>query len=73
MPAESLSMPRDPRGWRWDIQQAAKRIFKFLEAKALQLYLLNDLVRSAVERQFEIMGEALVQMAKYSAPWQSAG
>lgn len=59
-------MPRDPRAWLWDIQQAAKRVFKFLEGQDLQSYLLNDLVRSAVERQFEIMGEALTQLAKHS-------
>ena len=59
-------MPRDPRAWLWDIQQAANRVFKFLQGQDLQSYLLNDLVRSAVERQFEIIGEALAQLAKHS-------
>ena len=59
-------MPRDPRAWLWDIQQAAKRVSRFLDGHDLPSYQSSDLVRSAVERQFEIIGEALSQLAKHS-------
>lgn len=59
-------MPRDPRAWLWDIQQAAKRVSRFLDGHDLPSYQSSDLVRSAVERQFEIIGEALSQLGKHS-------
>lgn len=59
-------MQRDPRAWLWDVQQAARRIERFLQGHDLASYHADDLVRAAVERQFEVIGEALAQLAKRS-------
>lgn len=57
-------MRRDPRAFLWDMQQAARRIASFVQGHELADYLASDLVRSGVERQFEIIGEAMTQLAK---------
>ena len=59
-------MQRDPRAWLWDIQQAASRLTLFLQPHDMASYLADDMVRAAVERQFEIIGEALTQLAKHA-------
>ena len=43
----------------WDALQAADRLVRFVTGKSLEDYLADELLRSAVERQFEIIGEAL--------------
>ena len=52
---------RDRRGYLWDMQQAALNIERFTEGEDVETYRANVLLRSAVERQFEIIGEALRQ------------
>ena len=52
-------MPPDARKYLWDALQAAKRISRFTSGKSLEIYEADELLRSAVERQFEIIGEAL--------------
>lgn len=59
-------MERDPRSWLWDIQSAAQAIQGFVAGLDLASYAESDLVHSAVERKFEIIGEALSQLAKAS-------
>jgi uncharacterized protein with HEPN domain len=44
----------------WDVQQAAERILRFTAGRTIDDYLSNDMLSAAVERQFEIIGEALV-------------
>lgn len=48
----------------WDIQEAGNLILAFTEGKGFEDYLVDVLLRSAVERQFEIIGEALAQLAR---------
>ena len=48
----------------WDAQQAAERAARFTAAKSFADYEADDYLRSAVERQFEIVGEALNQLSR---------
>jgi uncharacterized protein with HEPN domain len=47
------------RKFLWDAQQAAERIVRFTANRSFENYLADDMLRAAVERQFEIIGEAL--------------
>ena len=48
----------------WDAQQALQRIKRFVACKDFAAYQSDELLRSAVERQFEILGEALNQLSR---------
>ena len=57
-------MRRDPRAFLWDVQKAADAIARYIGQHGKEHYLADDMLRSAVERQFEIIGEALNQLAR---------
>jgi uncharacterized protein with HEPN domain len=57
-------MARDPNAFLWDVRTAADAIARYTAGKSLEDFLNDDMLRSAVERQFEIIGEALAQLAK---------
>ena len=57
-------MEHDPRAWLWDVCQAADNVAAFIQGRSFADYLANAMVRSAVERQFEIIGEALSRLSK---------
>lgn len=56
-------MRLETRKYLSDIQQAAGRVQRFTSGKTLADYQGDDLLRSAVERQFEIVGEAMNKLA----------
>lgn len=64
-------MRRDPRAYLWDAQQAALAIAEFVAGKTFDDYGRDRLLRSAVERQFEIIGEALNQLCGLDSAWRS--
>jgi uncharacterized protein with HEPN domain len=57
-------MRRDPRSFLWDVRDAADAIAGFTRGRGFDDYLADHMLRSAVERKFEIIGEALTQLAK---------
>jgi uncharacterized protein with HEPN domain len=50
-----------------DAQQAIGRIREFTSGQSFEEYSSNAMLRSAVERQFEIIGEALNRISKVDA------
>lgn len=57
-------MRRDARAYLWDVRDAADRILEFIAGLDLEAYAATPVVHSAVERKFEIIGEALNRLAK---------
>lgn len=57
-------MRREPQAYLWDVREAADTILDFTRGLSLDDYLADLKLRSAVERQFEIAGEALNQLSK---------
>ena len=57
-------MQRDSRAWLWDVRDAASAIEQFTTGLDAEAYASTPLIYSAVERKFEIIGEALGQLAK---------
>ena len=64
--------PRDPRKYLWDALHSAEQIQRFAKGATFDHYVSNDMLRSAIERQFEIIGEALNQLSKTSPELASA-
>lgn len=48
----------------WDAHRAAGRILRFTSGRTFDDYLADDMMRAAVERQFEIMGEAFAGLRR---------
>ena len=59
-----MSTSRDPRCFLWDALRAAESVRAFVRGKTYEAFVEDDLVRSAVERQLQIIGEALSQLAR---------
>lgn len=57
-------MRRDPRKYLWDALRAGGFLRQFAAGKTFEEYQDDVLLRSAVERQLEIVGEAFSQLAK---------
>ena len=60
-------MQRDPRAYLWDAREAAQAILAFTADMDAKAYVTNELVQAAVERKFEVIGEALNQLSKWDA------
>lgn len=54
-------MRREIRKYLFDIGEACRLLKQFTAGRDLAAYLADAMLRSAVERQFEIIGEALNQ------------
>jgi uncharacterized protein with HEPN domain len=57
-------MRLEAKKYLYDIQQAADLLAAFTEGKSFADYQGDAMLRAAVERQFEIIGEALAQLAR---------
>jgi uncharacterized protein with HEPN domain len=57
-------MRHDPRAYLWDVREAADAIASFVRNRDFDDYANDLMLRSAVERQFAIIGEALSQLSK---------
>jgi uncharacterized protein with HEPN domain len=60
-------MPHESKKYLEDMAHAAELIAQFTAGKTQADYMKDAMLRAAVERQFEIVGEALVQLAKRDA------
>ena len=60
-------MQRDPRAFLWDVREAALAIQSFTQGMDAMAFENNELVQAAVERKFEVIGEALNQLSKLDA------
>lgn len=57
-------MARDARAYLWEAREAARKVAAFTRGRTLQEFQSDELLHSAVERQFEVIGEALSQLAR---------
>jgi uncharacterized protein with HEPN domain len=58
-------MPRDLRAYLWDVLEASNDIQSFAVGQTLSSYAGNPMLQAAVERKFEIIGEALAQLKRH--------
>jgi uncharacterized protein with HEPN domain len=56
---------RDLKGYLWDVAEACQKVQNYTKAKTFEDYSTDDLLRSAVERQLTIAGEALAQAVQH--------
>jgi uncharacterized protein with HEPN domain len=54
----------ESRKYLWDASSAAARIVRFIGKRTFDDYLEDEMLRAAVERQFEIIGEALSRLRR---------
>ena len=62
-----MSMRIEEKTLLHDVHTAAKRVTSFIHGKDFAAYRADDMLRAAVERQFEIIGEALNQLSRTSS------
>ena len=55
-------LPREAKKYLYDMAEAADLIAQFTAGRTFEEYRVDPMLRSAVERQFEIIGEALNQL-----------
>ena len=58
-------MRRDPKAYLWDAHEAMDAILEFTSGRNSEQFKQDLMLRSAVERQFEIVGEALNQLGRH--------
>jgi uncharacterized protein with HEPN domain len=57
-------MQREAKKYLFDVRQACARVAEFTAGKSFGDYTQDAMLKAAVERQFEIIGEALNRLAK---------
>jgi len=57
--------PRDLRAYLFDIAEACRLVMQFTKGQSAERFATDPMVRSAVERQLEIVGEALSQALRH--------
>lgn len=60
-------MRLESKKYVYDIAEAAALAMKFVDGKSFSDYASDQMLRSAVERKLEIVGEALAQLARIDA------
>lgn len=60
-------MQHDPRTFLWDARRAGDAVLRYVNGRTLADYRADDFFRSAVERQLQIVGEAIAQLARLDA------
>ena len=60
-------MRRDPRAFLWDVREACLAIQAFTDGLDDCSFAAHQMAQASVERKFEIIGEALNQLAKVDA------
>ena len=61
-------MRREAKKYLYDVAQAAELVAQFTAGKTFEDYLDDPMLRAAVERKLEIIGEALGQLARRDPP-----
>ena len=56
---------RNLKGYLWDVVEACQKIQNYTKEKTFENYQADDLLRSAVERQLTVAGEALAQASQH--------
>ena len=64
-------MPHNIMKYLYDIQQAIEQIETFLSGKTYEDFTNESILQSAVERQFEIIGEVLYRIRKIDEAYLS--
>jgi len=59
-------MPHDPKKLLYDMKAGAERIERFVAGKSFEDFLKDEMLQSAVDRQFTIIGEAMSRLRKLS-------
>jgi hypothetical protein len=60
-------MRLEAKKYLYDMQQGASLLAEFVAGRTFADYQANAMLRAAVERQFEIIGEALSKLARLDA------
>ena len=59
-----MTAERSAAKYLWDARRAAERVARFTAGRSFEDYLADDMLRAAVERQFEIIGEAFAGLRR---------
>lgn len=65
-------MQLEAKKYLFDIKQSADLLLRFSRGKTFAEFTADPLLRSAIERQFEIIGEALNQLSRIDPETASA-